>query len=281
MAVQYWVVFKRLHRHITMISRCVQQSNQLLNLNQNWIVLPSNCWKWKRHNLVSIYFMRGKRIFPYYFFSSSFPSISNRWSVFYRYVGTFFSFFWLFRLLSSQCFFISLLRPKKAIETVRQGKNVNENPRERDFCEEKTNETTGRRVKKRDKMVLMVWHNNSFGIISQFKSFVTNSLYLKSLENTWFSIFRSFIEITQSCSRFFFLLLFLFKTPASKEDSYTIFRDAAALNMTESGYVWIVTEQALNANNTPDGVIGLQLVHAKSEKNHIRVSVFIYVYVYV
>lgn len=59
----------------------------------------------------------------------------------------------------------------------------------------------------------------------------------------------------------------------SKEDSYTIFRDAAALNMTESGYVWIVTEQALNANNTPDGVIGLQLVHAKSEKNHIRVSI--------
>lgn len=61
----------------------------------------------------------------------------------------------------------------------------------------------------------------------------------------------------------------------SKEDSYTIFRDAAALNMTESGYVWIVTEQALNANNTPDGVIGLQLVHAKSEKNHIRVSIII------
>lgn len=46
--------------------------------------------------------------------------------------------------------------------------------------------------------------------------------------------------------------------------------------MTESGYVWIVTEQALNANNTPDGVIGLQLVHAKSEKNHIRVSCVIY-----
>lgn len=60
----------------------------------------------------------------------------------------------------------------------------------------------------------------------------------------------------------------------SKEDSYTIFRDAAALNMTESGYVWIVTEQALNANNTPDGVIGLQLVHAKSEKSHIRVSIY-------
>lgn len=63
---------------------------------------------------------------------------------------------------------------------------------------------------------------------------------------------------------------------SSKEDSHTIFRDAAALNMTESGYVWIVTEQALNANNTPDGVIGLQLVHAKSEKNHIRVSIMYY-----
>lgn len=58
----------------------------------------------------------------------------------------------------------------------------------------------------------------------------------------------------------------------SKEDSQTIFRDAAALNMTESGYVWIVTEQALNANNTPDGVVGLQLVHSKDEKNHIHVS---------
>lgn len=59
----------------------------------------------------------------------------------------------------------------------------------------------------------------------------------------------------------------------SKEDSHTIFRDAAALNMTESGYVWIVTEQALNANNTPDGVIGLQLVHSKDEKDHIHVCV--------
>jgi len=41
--------------------------------------------------------------------------------------------------------------------------------------------------------------------------------------------------------------------------------------MTESGHVWIVTEQALNANNTPDGVLGLQLVYSNSEKEHIRV----------
>lgn len=44
--------------------------------------------------------------------------------------------------------------------------------------------------------------------------------------------------------------------------------------MTEAGHVWIVTEQALNANNTPDGVLGLQLVHAQSESKHIRVSPF-------
>ncbi len=59
----------------------------------------------------------------------------------------------------------------------------------------------------------------------------------------------------------------------SKEDAFTIFRDAAAVNMTEAGHVWIVTEQALSANNTPDGVLGLQLVHANSEKEHIRVCV--------
>lgn len=58
----------------------------------------------------------------------------------------------------------------------------------------------------------------------------------------------------------------------SKDDAHIIFRDAAVLNMTEAGHVWIVTEQALSANNTPDGVLGLQLVHANSEKEHIRVS---------
>lgn len=44
------------------------------------------------------------------------------------------------------------------------------------------------------------------------------------------------------------------------------------MNMTESGYVWIVTEQALRANNTPDGIIGLELEKSNSEKEHIRVS---------
>lgn len=58
----------------------------------------------------------------------------------------------------------------------------------------------------------------------------------------------------------------------SKDDAFVIFRDAALNNMTEAGHVWIVTEQALNANNTPDGVLGLQLNYANSEKEHIRVS---------
>lgn len=51
-----------------------------------------------------------------------------------------------------------------------------------------------------------------------------------------------------------------------------IFRDAAEYNMTGEGHVWIVTEQALHAKNTPDGALGLQLEHAHSDKGHIRVS---------
>lgn len=65
--------------------------------------------------------------------------------------------------------------------------------------------------------------------------------------------------------RFFSFIIY------STEDAYVIFRDAATFNMTESGYVWIVTEQALNANNTPFGVLGLQLEHANSDNRHIRV----------
>lgn len=59
---------------------------------------------------------------------------------------------------------------------------------------------------------------------------------------------------------------------SSTEDAQVIFRDAGEYNMTGEGHVWIVTEQALHANNTPDGVLGLQLEHAHSDKGHIRVS---------
>lgn len=62
---------------------------------------------------------------------------------------------------------------------------------------------------------------------------------------------------------------------ASTDDAQVIFRDAALFNMTEAGHVWIVTEQALKANNTPDGVLGLHLEHSNKEKQHIRDSVYV------
>ncbi|KAL5274466.1 GRIN1 family protein [Megaselia abdita] len=62
---------------------------------------------------------------------------------------------------------------------------------------------------------------------------------------------------------------------ASTDDAQTIFRDAALLNMTEAGHVWIVTEQALHANNIPEGVLGLQLEHSNDELKHIRDSVYV------
>ncbi|KAL0276444.1 UNVERIFIED_CONTAM: hypothetical protein PYX00_004018 [Menopon gallinae] len=64
---------------------------------------------------------------------------------------------------------------------------------------------------------------------------------------------------------------------ASKEDAEVIFRDAALYNMTEAGYVWIVSEQVLEANNVPEGAIGLKLVNATNEKAHIQDSIYILV----
>lgn len=58
---------------------------------------------------------------------------------------------------------------------------------------------------------------------------------------------------------------------SSKDDAFTIFRDAAIYNMTDAGHVWIVTEQALQANNTPIGTLGLKL-NNDNETEHIRVS---------
>lgn len=58
----------------------------------------------------------------------------------------------------------------------------------------------------------------------------------------------------------------------SKTDARIIFRDASLMNMTESGYAWIVTEQALEADNTPEGLLGLKLVYATDERKHIRDS---------
>lgn len=61
---------------------------------------------------------------------------------------------------------------------------------------------------------------------------------------------------------------------ASKIDAEVIFKNAANRNMTEAGYVWIVTEQALDATNVPEGTIGLKLVNASNELAHIYDSMY-------
>ena len=43
------------------------------------------------------------------------------------------------------------------------------------------------------------------------------------------------------------------------------------MDMTEKGYVWIVTEQALDANTVPKGVLGFRL-SASDETKHIKDS---------
>lgn len=55
-----------------------------------------------------------------------------------------------------------------------------------------------------------------------------------------------------------------------------IFKDAANMNMTGAGYVWIVTEQALDAPNAPEGLLGLKLINATEEKSHITDSLLVF-----
>lgn len=62
---------------------------------------------------------------------------------------------------------------------------------------------------------------------------------------------------------------------ANKKDANVIFKDASILNMTEAGYAWIVTEQALDADNVPEGILGLKLVNATDEKAHIKDSIYV------
>ncbi|CAG4966150.1 unnamed protein product [Parnassius apollo] len=62
---------------------------------------------------------------------------------------------------------------------------------------------------------------------------------------------------------------------ASKTDAEIIFRDATYLNMTTTGYVWMVTEQALDAANAPEGLLGLRLVNATNEHAHIQDSIYV------
>ncbi|XP_064627697.1 glutamate receptor ionotropic, NMDA 1-like isoform X2 [Lineus longissimus] len=60
---------------------------------------------------------------------------------------------------------------------------------------------------------------------------------------------------------------------SSGEDAESIFRDAATMNMTEGDFVWIVTEQVLEAKNVPAGTIGVQLKSSREESYHIKDAV--------
>ena len=60
---------------------------------------------------------------------------------------------------------------------------------------------------------------------------------------------------------------------SNKEDSVNIFKEIEQLNMTTSGFVWFVTEQALSVPSKPNGVIGPVLKDAKNETAHIHDSV--------
>ncbi|XP_055126215.1 glutamate receptor ionotropic, NMDA 1 isoform X1 [Symphalangus syndactylus] len=63
---------------------------------------------------------------------------------------------------------------------------------------------------------------------------------------------------------------------ASEDDAATVYRAAAMLNMTGSGYVWLVGEREISGNAlryAPDGILGLQLINGKNESAHISDAV--------
>uniref|UniRef100_A0A8C4SIJ7 Glutamate receptor n=1 Tax=Erpetoichthys calabaricus TaxID=27687 RepID=A0A8C4SIJ7_ERPCA len=63
---------------------------------------------------------------------------------------------------------------------------------------------------------------------------------------------------------------------ASEDDATTVYRAAMSLNMTDSGYVWLVGERELSGkalHYAPEGVIGLQLINGKNETAHISDAV--------
>ncbi|XP_071531320.1 glutamate [NMDA] receptor subunit 1-like isoform X2 [Panulirus ornatus] len=59
---------------------------------------------------------------------------------------------------------------------------------------------------------------------------------------------------------------------ASERDADTLFLDATSLNMTETGYVWLVSEEALHAKHVLPGALGLQLKYADRYDDHITDS---------
>ncbi|KAG5835253.1 hypothetical protein ANANG_G00270400 [Anguilla anguilla] len=63
---------------------------------------------------------------------------------------------------------------------------------------------------------------------------------------------------------------------ASEEDAAAVYKAARYLNMTGSGYVWLVGEREMSGkalSEAPDGLIGLQLINGKNESAHISDAV--------
>ncbi|KAM7393208.1 hypothetical protein PAMA_008044 [Pampus argenteus] len=63
---------------------------------------------------------------------------------------------------------------------------------------------------------------------------------------------------------------------ASEEDAAAVYKAARFLNMTGSGYVWLVGEREMSGkalSEAPDGLIGLQLINGKNESAHINDAV--------
>ncbi|CAG13407.1 unnamed protein product, partial [Tetraodon nigroviridis] len=62
----------------------------------------------------------------------------------------------------------------------------------------------------------------------------------------------------------------------SEEDAAAVYKAARFLNMTGSGYVWLVGEREMSGkalSEAPDGLIGLQLINGKNESAHINDAV--------
>ncbi|XP_070573690.1 glutamate receptor ionotropic, NMDA 1-like [Ptychodera flava] len=63
---------------------------------------------------------------------------------------------------------------------------------------------------------------------------------------------------------------------ANEEDAIEVYRAAKKLNMTDSGNVWLVTEQAITGRalqEAPTGIVGLRLANGTNELAHIQDSI--------
>ncbi|KAK5600855.1 Glutamate receptor ionotropic, NMDA 1 [Crenichthys baileyi] len=63
---------------------------------------------------------------------------------------------------------------------------------------------------------------------------------------------------------------------ASEDEAAAVYKAARQLNMTGSGYVWLVGEREMSGkalSEAPDGLLGLQLINGKNESAHITDAV--------